>query len=140
MPPSVVQVAEPWGPEFAVTVRVAPGASDAVLVSDQVTRLPSISKRTPMMVPAGVATVPSFLTVAEKVTGVPGLGLNGVERMLLTVRSMPTASGAVSLLLFSFVSAKRLTSSTQASIVCRPEPALQVELPDGPLLAVTVML
>ena len=69
------------------------------------------------MVPAGVATVPAFVTVAENKTGVPGAGLCGVDRMLLTVMSMPTASGAVSLLLFSLISAKRFTSSTQASMV-----------------------
>src|SRR5258708_13163961 len=69
--------------------------------------------------------------------------LNGwfvLLEMFVTGRSTPPSIGSVSLLLFSLVSPTRFTSSSQASTVCGPEPGDQVALPEGPLLAVTVML
>src|SRR5258706_6013913 len=92
------------------------------------------------MIPACVATVALFLMVAENVMAWPLNGWIGLHEMLVTVRSTPTSIGSVSLLLFSLVSPTRFTSSSQASTVCGPEPGDQVALPEGPLLAVTVML
>jgi hypothetical protein len=62
---------------LAVRVTVAPAASDWVFVSDQDTDVPSTLKSTPTIVPAGVAAVPWFFTVALKVTAWPAVGLMG---------------------------------------------------------------
>src|SRR5262245_17782599 len=110
------QVALPDGPEFAVTLIDWPAPSELVTLSDQVTRLPSMRKATPILVPAGVARLPSFVTMAEKVTALPEPCTVGVHWMFVTVRSMPMVIGTTSLLLFSLVSlGTRLMSSTQAS-------------------------
>ena len=42
-----VQVLEPLGPPLAITTREAPGASESVELSDQLTGVPSTEKRTP---------------------------------------------------------------------------------------------
>src|SRR4051812_15069121 len=70
-PATAVYVAEPVGPELAVSFTEAPGASAVELVSDQETPAPSTENATPMTVPAGVATPPTFVTRALNVTGAP---------------------------------------------------------------------
>src|SRR5262249_13121401 len=104
----------PTGPPFAVTVTESPGASEVVVLSDQVTSVPSMANATPMITPGGVATVPTFVTFAENVVGFVAERFIGAQWMSVTVRSMPTLSGTMSLLLFSSISAIRFTSSTQA--------------------------
>src|SRR4029434_2279657 len=59
-PVVAVQVPDPLGPPFAVTVRDAPAASEAVLVSDQFIGVPSTEKSTPWITPLEVAAVPWF--------------------------------------------------------------------------------
>src|SRR6185503_14130183 len=120
---------------FAVSVRVAPGASDVLLLSDQFTPTPSIWKLTPRVVPAGVATVPLFFTVAENVSTSPWNGKElPVQEMLLMVKSMPGVNVVLSLLFVSSPSAMRFTSSTKACTVCAPAVAAHVA-PATPALA-----
>ncbi len=76
-PDVALQVECPCGPLLAVSVTLAPGASDCVYVSDHETCVPSTLKETPAIVPAGVACEPTFLTTAEKVIGVPALAVLG---------------------------------------------------------------
>src|SRR5262245_56755074 len=87
VPTVAVQVLEPLGPPFAVTVREAPGSSDAVLLSDQVTGVPSTENSTPWITPAGVGAVPWFLMVALNVTALPGAGLAGDQLTSVTIKS-----------------------------------------------------
>ena len=61
--PAVAVQEFPLSPPLAVSVTDAPGASDVVLVSDH-TVVPSMKNATSRIVPAGVAAVPWFFTVA----------------------------------------------------------------------------
>src|SRR5260370_800991 len=137
-PEVALHVPMPEGPLLAVTVTLAPGASDWVSVSDQLTSVPSTSNCTPTITPAGVATVPTFCTVAENVTAVPLVGFAGVQLTLVTVRSMPTLRVTERLLLVLSLSALRFAASTQARTVWAPDMAVHLLLPDAPLLASTV--
>ena len=84
----------PLGPPFAVRLTVAPAATDWLKVSDQATGLPSTLKSTPTVVPAGVAAVPWFFTVALNVTGSPTLGLDGERLIWVTTKSgLPVVVG-----------------------------------------------
>jgi len=79
-------------------VIVAPGARLVVSVSLQLTGVPLILNSTPTIVPPGVAAVPWFLTVAEKVTLSPGWGELGDQLALVTIRSgcpLPTVTVAL---------------------------------------------
>src|SRR5262245_61313284 len=86
-PAVAVHALEPPGPPLAVTVRDAPAASEAVLVSDQLTGAPSTEKSTPWMTPFGVAPVPWFLIVALNVTAWPAAGFAGDHETAVTTRS-----------------------------------------------------
>src|SRR6516165_1202970 len=92
----------------------------------------------PVTMPSGVAAVPWFLIVAENKTGWPTVGVVGDHVKLVTMRSgRPTVSVLESVLLFSLLSAIRLTSSTNAWTVCVPAVAVHI-LPLGPPSAVSV--
>src|SRR4030095_6006891 len=86
-PAVAVHVLDPLGPPFAVTVRDAPAASEAVLLSDQFIGVPSTENRTPWITPAGVAPVPWFLMLALNVTAWPAAGLAGDHETLVTIKS-----------------------------------------------------
>jgi hypothetical protein len=129
-------------PPLAVKVTEAPGAKDAVSLALHVygVALPSTVKRTPMIVPAGVAVPPWFFTVAENVTGVPAV-TDGLST-LVTTRSAgagaaATVNDVLSWLLDSLDSVIRFTSSTHAWTLCVPAVAAHVA-PDEPPLAVNV--
>src|SRR5260370_27872941 len=139
-PAVALHVLFPDGPLLAVSVTLAPGASDCVSVSDQLTAMPSTSNRTPTITPAGVATVPTFCTVAENVTAVPLAGFAGVQPMPVTVRSIPMLNDTDSLLLVSSLSAMRFTSSTHPWIVWKPAGSIHLLPPHRPLLAVSITL
>ena len=68
--PAVAVQEFPFSPPLAVSVTDAPGASEVVLVSDH-TVVPSTKNATSRIVPAGVASVPWFLTVALGTTLAP---------------------------------------------------------------------
>src|SRR5690242_19543410 len=97
----------------------------------------------PSTMPSGVAAVAWFLIVAENETGWPTVGVVGDHVKLVTMRSgramvpLPTVSVLESVLLFSLLSAIRLTSSTNAWTVCVPAVAVHI-LPLGPSFAVSV--
>src|SRR5258708_4302923 len=91
-----------------------------------------------MITPAGVATLPTFLTLAEKVIGLPLGGVVGPTEV--TVKSIPMLNGTESLLLLRLTSLKRFTSSTHAWMVWKPAVAIHVLSPGGPLLAVSITL
>src|SRR5258708_132538 len=88
-PPALAdQVLAPLlGPLLAVSVTLCPGAKDCVSVSDQFTVVPSTANATPMITPAGVATVPWFFTVAENVAGREGATPAGETLVAVTTRS-----------------------------------------------------
>src|ERR1700730_8852847 len=92
----------------------------------------------PAITPSGVAAVPWFLMVAENKTGWPTPGIVGDHVKLVTMRSgrppLPTVSVFESVLLFSLLSAMRLTSSTNAWTVCVPAVAVHI-LPLRPQFA-----
>ena len=106
--------------------------------------------------PEGVGALPWFLITAFITIASPGAGLAGSQEMSVTTRSgfpvgvgvgvaVGVGVGAVALtvivlvrmLLSSFSSTIRSTSSTHAWMVCVPATAVQVE-PTKPPFAVTV--
>ena len=81
--------------------------------------VPSTWNCTPMIIPAGVAAVPWFTTVATNFTGVPAATAGWATSVTTRSESIAgvgavadTVNVEVSMLLASFSSAMRLTSST----------------------------
>ena len=84
LPAVATQYLAPDWPPFAVSVTEAPGANDALLVSEK-RFVPSILNPTPTILPAGVATVPWFLTVALGTTCAPIAAVAGL--IAVTIKS-----------------------------------------------------
>jgi hypothetical protein len=81
-------------PPLAVKVTEAPGAKDTLLALHVYgVALPSTVKRTPMIVPAGVAAVPWFFTVAENFTAAPG-ATEGFATLVTTRSGIAVAADA----------------------------------------------
>ena len=72
---------------FAVRVTEAPGANEALKVSENDTETPPTLNSTPWVAPLVVATAPWFLMVAVNWTGSPAFGAVGVIDTLVTTRS-----------------------------------------------------
>jgi hypothetical protein len=82
-------------PPLAVKVTEAPGAKDAVSLPLHVygVALPSTVNRIPTIVPAGVAAVPWFFTVAENFTAAPG-ATEGFATLVTTRSGIAAAADA----------------------------------------------
>jgi hypothetical protein len=82
-------------PPLAVNVTEAPGAKDAVSLALHVygVTLPSTVNRIPTIVPAGVAVVPWFFTVAENFTAAPG-ATEGFATLVTTRSGIAAAADA----------------------------------------------